>query len=81
MVFKHTITDIYKVIKKWYNVNMKAVNFNFKMDQQIKCALEEFANKVGMTMSSVLNVCAINIVKNQKLPFTIETESTRTNKE
>ena len=51
---------------------MAMTNINIRMDKQLKDDLNEFCKEVGMNMSTLFNVFAKRVVKEQKVPFEIE---------
>lgn len=46
-------------------------NVNFKMNNELKSDLESVCERLGLSVSTVLNLCAREIVKEQGIPFKI----------
>ena len=46
-------------------------NVNFKMNSELKSDFEEVCERLGLNVSTVLNLCARQIVKEQAIPFQI----------
>ena len=51
---------------------MAMTNINIRMDKKLKDDLNAFCKEVGMNMSTLFNVFAKRVVKEQKVPFVIE---------
>lgn len=51
---------------------MAMTNINIRMDKKLKDDLNAFCKEVGMNMSTLFNVFAKRVVKEQKVPFEIE---------
>lgn len=51
---------------------MAMVNVNIRMEKDVKDKLNGFCKEVGMNMSTLFNVFAKRVVKDQKVPFEIE---------
>ena len=51
---------------------MAMVNVNIRMEKDVKDKLNGFCKEVGMNMSTLFNVFAKRVIKEQKVPFEIE---------
>ena len=51
-------------------------NVNFKMNNELKSDLESVCERLGLSVSTVLNLCAREIVKEQGIPFKISCRPT-----
>lgn len=51
---------------------MAMVNVNIRMEKEVKERLNVFCKEVGMNMSTLFNVFAKRVIKEQKVPFEIE---------
>ena len=53
---------------------MAQTNVNIRMDESTKKAFDAFCNEIGLSVSSVLNMFAKTVVREQRIPFEITTE-------
>ena len=53
---------------------MAQTNVNIRMDESTKKAFDAFCSEVGLSVSSVFNMFAKKVVREQRIPFEITTE-------
>ena len=53
---------------------MAMVNVNIRMEKDVKDKLNEFCKEVGMNMSTLFNVFAKKVVRENKVPFNIDVD-------
>lgn len=53
---------------------MAQTNVNIRMDESTKKAFDAFCNEIGLSVSSVFNMFAKTVVREQRIPFEITTE-------
>ena len=53
---------------------MAQTNVNIRMDENTKKAFDAFCSEVGLSVSSVFNMFAKTVVREQRIPFEITTE-------
>lgn len=53
---------------------MAQANVNIRMDESTKKAFDAFCNEIGLSVSSVFNMFAKTVVREQRIPFEITTE-------
>ena len=51
---------------------MAQSTFSVRMDSETKRQLDEFCEKVGLTSSAAINLFAKTVVREQRIPFSIE---------
>ena len=51
---------------------MAMVNVNIRMEKDVKDKLNEFCKEVGMNMSTLFNVFAKKVVRENKVPFRLD---------
>ena len=51
---------------------MAMVNVNIRMEKDVKDKLNEFCKEVGMNMSTLFNVFAKKVVRENKVPFNLD---------
>ena len=51
---------------------MAMVNVNIRMEKDVKDKLNEFCKEVGMNMSTLFNVFAKKVVRENKVPFSLD---------
>lgn len=54
---------------------MANVNINIRMDAELKKQFETFCTDMGMTMSTVFNVFARKVVRENRIPFEIGSDA------
>lgn len=54
---------------------MSTVNLNIRMDSKLKQDFEAFCDDVGLSMTAAITIFAKRVVRDNKIPFTIESES------
>lgn len=57
---------------------MANVNINIRMDAELKKQFETFCTDMGMTMSTVFNVFARKVVRENRIPFEIGSDVPKT---
>ena len=50
---------------------MGQTTLNVRIDEDLKKALDEFCNAVGMNISTAINMFAKTVVREQRLPFDV----------
>lgn len=53
---------------------MAQTNVNIRMEESTKTAFDKFCNEIGLSVSSVFNLFAKTVVREQRIPFEITTE-------
>ncbi len=53
---------------------MAQTNVNIRMDESTKKAFDAFCNEIGLSVSSVFNMFAKTVVREQRIPFEISAE-------
>ena len=53
---------------------MPQTNVNIRMDESTQKAFDAFCSEVGLSVSSVFNMFAKTVVREQRIPFEITTE-------
>ena len=53
---------------------MAQTNVNIRMDESTKKAFDAFCSEIGLSVSSVFNMFAKTVVREQRIPFEISTE-------
>ncbi len=53
---------------------MAQTNVNIRMDESTKKAFDAFCSEIGLSVSSVFNMFAKTVVREQRIPFEITTE-------
>ena len=53
---------------------MAQTNVNIRMDESTKKAFDTFCSEIGLSVSSVFNMFAKTVVREQRIPFEITTE-------
>lgn len=53
---------------------MNTVNLNIRMDSKLKKDFETFCDDVGLSMTAAITIFAKRVVRDNKIPFTIESE-------
>ncbi len=53
---------------------MAQTNVNIRMDESTKKAFDLFCSEIGLSVSSVFNMFAKTVVREQRIPFEITTE-------
>lgn len=54
---------------------MAQTNINIRMDEDLKKQFENFCSEVGMSMTTAFCIFAKTVVRQQRIPFEISTES------
>ena len=54
---------------------MAQTNVNIRMDEATKKAFDLFCSEIGISVSSAFNMFAKTVVREQRIPFEITTES------
>lgn len=54
---------------------MAQTNINIRMDEDLKKQFETFCSEVGMSMTTAFCVFAKTVVRQQRIPFEVSTES------
>ncbi len=54
---------------------MAQTNINIRMDEDLKRQFDEFCSNVGMSMTTAFCIFAKTVVRQQRIPFEISTES------
>ena len=55
---------------------MAQTNVNIRMDEATKIAFDNFCAEIGLSVSSAFNIFAKTVVREQRIPFEITTETT-----
>lgn len=53
---------------------MAQTNINIRIDEKTKKAFDAFCSEIGLSVSSVFNMFAKTVVREQRIPFEITTE-------
>lgn len=56
----------------------ESATLNVRMDVDTKDAFTSFCDEIGMSASSLMNVFAKTVVRNQEVPFPVTTRATST---
>ena len=54
---------------------MAQTNVNIRMDENTKKAFDAFCSEIGLSVSSVFNMFAKTVVREQRIPFEISAET------
>ena len=54
---------------------MAQTNVNIRMDETTKIAFDKFCNEIGLSVSSAFNIFAKTVVREQRIPFELTTET------
>lgn len=54
---------------------MAQTNVNIRMDEATKIAFDKFCSEIGLSVSSAFNIFARTVVREQRIPFELTTES------
>ncbi len=54
---------------------MAQTNVNIRMDESTKIAFDKFCNEIGLSVSSAFNIFAKTVVREQRIPFELTTET------
>ncbi len=54
---------------------MAQTNVNIRMDESTKKAFDAFCSEIGLSVSSVFNMFAKTVVREQRIPFEITAEN------
>lgn len=54
---------------------MAQTNVNIRMDEATKKAFDKFCNEIGLSVSSAFNIFAKTVVREQRIPFELTTET------
>ena len=54
---------------------MAQTNVNIRMDESTKKAFDAFCEEIGISVSSAFNIFAKTVVREQRIPFEITTET------
>ena len=55
-------------------IAMAQTNVNIRMDESTKKAFDAFCSEIGLSVSSVFNMFAKTVVREQRIPFEITTD-------
>lgn len=58
---------------------MAQTTLNVRMDEDVKKALEDFCQDVGMNVSVAVNMFAKAVIREQRLPFEVTTQNLKFN--
>ena len=58
---------------------MAQTTLNVRMDEDVKNALEDFCQDVGMNVSVAVNMFAKAVIREQRLPFEVTTQNRKFN--
>lgn len=50
----------------------QTVNVNFRMDAEVKKAMEEVCEKMGLSMTTAFTIFAKKVIREQRIPFEVE---------
>ena len=56
-------------------VNSKVANINIRTDEQVKIEADELFNKLGLNMSTAINIFLIKSINEQGIPFDVKLET------
>ena len=54
---------------------MAQTNVNIRMDEATKVAFDKFCEEIGLSVSSAFNIFAKTVVREQRIPFELTTET------
>ncbi|HCH28171.1 MAG TPA: type II toxin-antitoxin system antitoxin, RelB/DinJ family [Ruminococcaceae bacterium] len=54
---------------------MAQTNVNIRMDEETKKAFDAFCAEIGLSVSSAFNIFAKTVVREQRIPFELTTET------
>ena len=54
---------------------MAQTNVNIRMDEETKVAFDRFCREIGLSVSSAFNIFAKTVVREQRIPFELTTET------
>ena len=54
---------------------MAQTNVNIRMDEATKKAFDAFCEEIGLSVSSAFNIFAKTVVREQRIPFALTTET------
>lgn len=54
---------------------MAQTNVNIRMDEATKIAFDKFCSEIGLSVSSAFNIFAKTVVREQRIPFELTTET------
>lgn len=54
---------------------MAQTNVNIRMDEATKKAFDKFCEEIGLSVSSAFNIFAKTVVREQRIPFELTTET------
>ena len=54
---------------------MAQTNVNIRMDESTKIAFDKFCSEIGLSVSSAFNIFAKTVVREQRIPFELTTET------
>ena len=54
---------------------MAQTNVNIRMDEATKIAFDRFCEEIGLSVSSAFNIFAKTVVREQRIPFELTTET------
>ena len=54
---------------------MAQANVNIRMDEATKIAFDRFCEEIGISVSSAFNIFAKTVVREQRIPFELTTET------
>ena len=54
---------------------MAQTNVNIRMDESTKLAFDKFCSEIGLSVSSAFNIFAKTVVREQRIPFELTTET------
>lgn len=54
---------------------MAQTNVNIRMDEATKQAFDAFCEEIGLSMSAAFNIFAKTVVREQRIPFELTTET------
>ena len=57
---------------------MAQTNVNIRMDEDTKKAFDAFCEEIGLSVSSAFNIFAKTVVREQRIPFELTTETPNT---
>lgn len=57
---------------------MAQTNVNIRMDEATKIAFDKFCEEIGLSVSAAFNIFAKTVVREQRIPFELTTETPNT---
>ncbi len=54
---------------------MAQTNVNIRMDEATKAAFDRFCEEIGLSVSAAFNIFARTVVREQRIPFELTTET------